>query len=331
MSNVVISPDMSLPVPVVSVDPGPDWATNINACMSGIDSHDHSVGKGVQITPSGININAALSMNSNNLTNANSLGMVSLLSALTSLLQSLQVVGVDLYFIDGVGNAVRITQGGTVTGSTGTITGLPSGTASASFAGGTFTFQSATSTPATMNIGPIVTGAAVASSKTVTIGASASQPANYALVWPLAQGAASTVVANDGAGNLSFSSIGTILTTAGIGASVSANDPNVLVTTTSQIVSISLTAGTWIISAGITSGAASASNFFTIAVSTTSASVAGTLGLNVFTSSIINGAFSAVSVPGYKVTPVSTTTYYLNAGVDASTAVGGSITAVRIA
>jgi hypothetical protein len=40
---------MNLPVPIVSVDPGPDWATNINACMAAIDGHDHSTGKGVPI------------------------------------------------------------------------------------------------------------------------------------------------------------------------------------------------------------------------------------------------------------------------------------------
>lgn len=50
MSNTTTSPNMSMPVPVVGTDPGPDWANNIDACLSIIDSHDHSFGKGAPIT-----------------------------------------------------------------------------------------------------------------------------------------------------------------------------------------------------------------------------------------------------------------------------------------
>jgi hypothetical protein len=205
MANTIISPNMNLPVPVVGTDPGPDWATNINACMSGIDSHNHSSGQGVQITPTGMNINADLAFNANNLTSVNAVLFQQIGAALTALLRSLQVVDKDLYYVDGDSNAVRITQSGSVTGATGTITGLPSGTASAAYAAGVFTFQAATNTPATMNVGPIVTGASVAGAKTVTISASASQPANYDLTWPLAAPQANQVPISDGSGNLSWS------------------------------------------------------------------------------------------------------------------------------
>ena len=50
MANTTTSPNMGMPVPVPSVDPGPDWANNIVADMSIIDSHDHSPGKGAPIT-----------------------------------------------------------------------------------------------------------------------------------------------------------------------------------------------------------------------------------------------------------------------------------------
>lgn len=208
MANVEISPNMALPVPVVGVDPGEDWATNLNACMGAIDSHNHSSGQGVPISPAGININADLSMNDNNLTLANSVGFTSLVAAVTSLLQTLQVVGVDLYYIDGAGNSVRITQGGNVTGSTGTITGLPSGTASASFAGGTFTFQSATNTPATMNVGPLVIGRSAAGTKTVTITPNAGQGANYGLSTPTALPAAVNYMTLDNTGAIAYNSSG---------------------------------------------------------------------------------------------------------------------------
>jgi hypothetical protein len=205
MADTIISPNMNLPVPVVGVDPGPDWATNINACLSVVDGHDHSPGSGIKITPAGININADLVMNASNLTSVNAVQFQQIGAALTALLRSLQVVNKDLYYVDGDSNAVRITQSGAVTGAAGTITGLPNGTASAVYSAGTFTFQGATSTPATMNVGPIVTGAAVANSKTVTIAASASQPANYNLTWPLVAPQANQGVVSDGSGNLSWS------------------------------------------------------------------------------------------------------------------------------
>jgi len=206
MSNTTISPNMNMPVPVVGTDPGPDWANNINASLSIIDSHNHTSGQGVQITPQGLNINADLPLNGNNLTTARSLrfspqsGTISGSSDLGCLYEN----GVDLYYIDGAGNQVRITQGGAVTGATGTITGLPSGTASAAFSGSTFSFQSATNTPATMNFGTVVLGQTVASGKNVTIAASGSQPSNYNLTLPTGLPSTQSALLSDNSGNLSF-------------------------------------------------------------------------------------------------------------------------------
>lgn len=204
MPNTTTSPYMNLPVPVVGTDPGPDWANDINACMSAIDSHDHTTGKGVPLTPDGININADLPMNNYDLTGAGAVTFEAKVAALTSLLRSLQVVGVDLYYVDGSGNSVRITQGGSVTGSAGTITGLPSGTASASYSGGTFTWQSATNTPATMDSGPVIIRSTTASSKGVTLSARSAQAADYNIFWPLVAPAVNQVPISDGSGNLSW-------------------------------------------------------------------------------------------------------------------------------
>ena len=57
MADFTLSPNMSMPVPTVAVAPGPGWATNLDASLIHIDSHNHSSGQGVQITPAGININ----------------------------------------------------------------------------------------------------------------------------------------------------------------------------------------------------------------------------------------------------------------------------------
>jgi len=206
MADITVTPNMNLPVPVPSQAPGPAWATNIVASMNAIDSHDHTAGKGVPITPDGLNITDDLPMNENNLTEARTVRFSSQGAVLADAADvgCLYEVADDLYYNDGAGNQVRITQGGAVTGATGTITGLPSGTASASYAGGTFTFESATSTPATMAVGPIETGAAIASPFKVTLSASASMTANYALTYPVDAPTANQILVSDGSGNLSW-------------------------------------------------------------------------------------------------------------------------------
>lgn len=210
MANTTTSPNMNLPVPVPGVDPGVDWANNIVADMYAIDSHNHSTGQGVQITPSGLSINDALPMNGNNLTTVKSVRFSSQASPLAAAadIGCVYESGVDLYYNDGNGNQIRITQSGSVSGSAGTITGLPSGTASASFAGATFTFQSATLTPATMAVGPLVIGRSAASSKTVTLSPNAGQASNYNLTLPVALPASTNFLTLDSTGAVGFNIYG---------------------------------------------------------------------------------------------------------------------------
>lgn len=200
-----ITPNMGLVQPEVSVAPGPDWATTLNADLSALDSHNHSAGQGVPITPDGISVNSNFPLNNNNLTTIKTLRFTPQVTIVAgaSDIGCLQEVGVDLYYIDGSGNQVRITQGGSLAGAAGTITGLPSGTASASFAAGTFTFQSATNTPAAMNFGSAKVTQTVASGFGVTLTANAGQASNYAVTFPTALPAATSFVAMSNAGNLS--------------------------------------------------------------------------------------------------------------------------------
>src|SRR5271170_5056652 len=143
MSDVIISPNMNLPVPIVDVDPGPDWANNINACMGILDQHSHVAGQGVQITPAGLNINADLSMQDNNLIAVNTVRFQALGASLPGTAPNLGVIyvaGNELYYNDESGNVVAITKTGSVNAGAGSITGLPSGTASASYSSGSETF-----------------------------------------------------------------------------------------------------------------------------------------------------------------------------------------------
>lgn len=204
MAGEVISPNMLLPVPAVGVTEGPQFASDINNCMSTIDQHDHSADSGVQINPAGININSDLAFNGNNLTLARSIRFQPQLAAISlpADLGCLYEAGVDLYYNDGNGNQVRITQGGAVTGAAGTITGLPSGTASASFAAGVFTFQASTNTPANIDGGSFVYRNNSANSKGLTLSPPNAMGADYSLVLP-ALPASQKIMTLDASGNIS--------------------------------------------------------------------------------------------------------------------------------
>lgn len=182
------SPQMGLPIPVPGVTPAPEWAQLIYACFNIVDGHDHTTGSGAPIPPGGLNINSDLTFGSNNATDLRTTrftAQVSAIPASGSDLQELYVAGVDLYFNDGSGNQIRITQSGSVSGASGTITGLPSGTASASYSAGAgkFVFQSATNTSADLDFGAAIMRNTSASSFALTL-----QPptlgANYSVTLP---------------------------------------------------------------------------------------------------------------------------------------------------
>lgn len=109
------TPLMNLVLPDVGVTAGPTWATLLNAAMNLIDSHDHSSGKGSRIPTAGLNINADLELNGFNLTEILATVFNSQAGTLGQTLTSrVYVVGNELYFNDGVGNAVKITNAGAV-------------------------------------------------------------------------------------------------------------------------------------------------------------------------------------------------------------------------
>ena len=203
-----------MPVPVVGTDPGPDWALNINACLSILDQHNHSAGQGVRINPSGMDINADLPFNNNNLTTARSirfqpqLAVLSLPADLGCIYES----GVDLYYNDGAGNVVRMTQGGNVAGAAGSITGLVS-PASASYSSGsqTFIFQSNVNTPANIDGASFIFRNNVANSKGLTLQPPAAMGSDESLVLPSPVGVLSFLTL-DTSGNISgsVSSVGGI-------------------------------------------------------------------------------------------------------------------------
>lgn len=263
MADVTISPNMSLPIPVTGVDSGPDWANNLNACLSIVDQHNHSSGSGIQITPAGLNINSDLAINGNNLTLIRSVRFSPQLSALSlpADVGCLYEAGVDLYYNDGAGNQIRITQSGSVSGSTGTITGLPSGTASASYGGGTFVFQSATSTSAVIDGGSFIFRNNTASSKGLTLSPPNAMASNYGLTLPSIPGSQSFLTL-DASGNIAgYASISQGLTGSNIisnvnllGKAVQENGNNVIVSNTNATNSLEIIRGVVDQSANILAG-----------------------------------------------------------------------------
>jgi hypothetical protein len=200
MADTVSSPNMSMPVPVVGVDPGPQWATDLNSCLGILDQHDHSPGLGVQITPNGLNINAALTMGGNFLTEVAGVTLSAQLSPPAN--GTVYLSGSDLYYVDGVGNNIRMTQSGSVAGSAGTITGLPSGTASASYSAGTFVFQASTNTGAVIDGGSFILRNNAALSKGLTLSPPNAMGADYSLVLP-ALPVSTKFLSLDSSGNIS--------------------------------------------------------------------------------------------------------------------------------
>lgn len=187
MATTTSSTYMSLPVPVVGTDPGPQYATDINSCLTLIDAHDHTVGSGVQITPAGLNINSQLTYNNNHAIAFKSVRFSAQVAPLAGPadLGCLYESGVDLYYNDGSGNQIRITQSGGITGTSGSIANLTS-PASAIYVSGsqTFVWQSAANTPANMDGGSFIFRNITASSNGITVSAPAALASNYTITWP---------------------------------------------------------------------------------------------------------------------------------------------------
>lgn len=250
--SIALSPNMNLPVPGVGTEAGPTYGTDINNCLTILDQHTHAPGSGVLITPSAININADLPMGANNLTLARSVRFQSQVApiATASDLGCLYEVALDLYYNDGAGNQIRITQSGSVAGSSGTITGLPSGTASAAFAAGTFTFQASTNTPANIDGGSFIFRNNTVNSKGLTLQPPNAMGADYTLTLP-ALPVATSFMTLDTSGNMSGAiSIASGLTGSNItsnvnlaGNAVQENGKNVIVSNTNAATSLCIVRG----------------------------------------------------------------------------------------
>lgn len=283
MANIVLSPNMSLPVPVVGQESGPQFATDINSSLGILDQHNHTAGSGVQIPTSGLNINADLSANSNNLTDLRSSRYTSQVSplALAADIQCIYVSGVDLYYNDSNGNQVRITQSGAVAGTPGSIANLAS-PASASYNSGnsTFVFQSGANTPGNLDGASVVLRNLTANSKGLTLSPPNAMAADYTVVLP-ALPSVQSFMTIDGSGN--------------IGAPIAFNggitNTNIAAgTITSANIGAGVVTGANIANATITSG-----NIAAAGIARSNLPVVGAFLSNGTTQNVTAGSYTAIS------------------------------------
>lgn len=181
------SPNMSMPIPIPGVTPGPIYAQDINASLLIVDQHNHSPGQGVMVQPNGLNINTDLSFQSNNAILLRTTRYSAQSAVLTgaSEIGQLYVVGNELYYNDVTGgNQIQVTSNGSVNAGAGSITGLPSGTASASYSAGTFIWQSATNTAANMDAGSYIFRNSTASSFGLTLSPPLAMGTDFGITLP---------------------------------------------------------------------------------------------------------------------------------------------------
>lgn len=207
MAGSITTTYMSMPSPIPTQQVGPEWAYDISACLNIVDQHNHSAGQGQQIQPNGMNINDDLPFNSNNATLLRTLRFDPQASTITNAapdVGALYVVGNELYYNDVTGgNQIQITTNGNVNAGAGSISGLPSGTASAAYNSGTFTWQSATNTAANMDFASAILRNSSASSFGLTLNPPAAMGADFSLTLPSLPVSVTKIMQMDTSGNMS--------------------------------------------------------------------------------------------------------------------------------
>lgn len=204
----VPSANMALPIPVIGVEPGPDYAADLNASLTILDGHNHSPGSGVLVNTDGLNINTDLTFNGVNATVVRSVRFdpqgapLALVTDLGCIYES----GVDLYYNDGVGNQIRITQSGGVAGTPGSISGLtPPASVTYSSGPGTFIFQSGVNIPANLDGASITIRKQTLASPGITIAAPVALASSFTITLPATLPSTGTqALFINSSGNISF-------------------------------------------------------------------------------------------------------------------------------
>ena len=200
----ITTPTMGLQKPEVSITDGPAWATALNASLDTIDTHDHSVGNGSKITPSGLNINNNLSFNSYLATNAGGYQFALSAAPTENNLLYLDTSG-NLRYKNAMGDFQLINAMGEVTGGfTGDYTSTD---AEANYNDGlkTYRFWQEAGITANVDVGTINIYENIASANSVSLQSPTSLASSYTLTLPTAlAGSNNLPIISSTAGVLSY-------------------------------------------------------------------------------------------------------------------------------
>lgn len=212
MSNTTTTPFMGLELPIVGVQTGPLYASDVNSAFDTIDGHNHTSGQGASIPTAGLSLDTDLPLNGLNIENVRSVRLAEQGAplALTGDVGSISNVNGDLYYNNGGGTPVQITSGaGLNFASLGTIGGdygQPLVNASVVYSNTTktFSFTQETNRTGKMFFGDIqLADAATVGANAITVKADAATTA-YTTKLPTALPASGAIMTVDTSGNQSF-------------------------------------------------------------------------------------------------------------------------------
>lgn len=202
------TPFMNLVLPVPTVTPGPLYASQEVTAFTAIDSHDHTLSQGVQVPVNGLNINADFPFNNFNATTARSYRMTTQAAPLSlgTDLNSIYSANGDLYYNNGIGQQVQITQGNALDATSIGGIGGDYATSPASvfytFIQARFTFWQDNNQSANIDVGPVTIRKLTVGSAGITISPSASLSTSYGITLPAAAPLSTKLLAMDSTGNL---------------------------------------------------------------------------------------------------------------------------------
>ena len=169
--------NMGLPIDVVSVTPGPGWATDLEQTKLLIDAHTHVSGYGVPVPTAGLNINASIPMGGFGLSSAGLMGLSNQLTTTT---------GLNISGFGGIAGLAGTTGAWTYSAALTTFIGTADTNKSAAVDAGAVTIRETN----------------VANAKGVRLKTTTGLAADYDLTFPSALAATSGVMGIDSTGQI---------------------------------------------------------------------------------------------------------------------------------
>jgi hypothetical protein len=198
------------PLPSVTATPGPKYANENNDAFYRIDSHNHTLRRGVPVPTAAINITADLPFNDNSISLNNASYLLTNPSPLISAADynSTYSSGDEWYYTDGNGVGIKLTDAGALNiGSAGGIGGDYVGSTASVFyslAATKFFFTQSTNIAAKMDFGSLTLRSNGASANGVTIKSPLSLASSYNITFPAALPASTKILNLNSSGVVGF-------------------------------------------------------------------------------------------------------------------------------